>query len=182
MANGQKKKYNNSIILLLIIFSTLYPFNTSKLSSNEDKLLTLIKNYFTKTKCINVLFLQTNSDGTNATGKIYIEKPRTIKIQYFSPNQDSFILNDKLRLEYFDSELNEVTEIPLPRVFDIILFDDFSNIKIKKITETPFSIELLTAFEDSFVLFTFHKHPIKLDSWVIINKHKKISIKLKYKN
>lgn len=179
MANGRKKIYSKLIIILLITLNTLIPSN---LSQHEEGLLILIKKYFTKTNCINVFFSQSTNDGIEATGEIYIEKPRTIKIKYFSPNQDSFVLNDKLRLEYFDSELNEVTEIPLPRVFDIILFDDFSNIKIKSIKETPSTIDLLTSFEDSFVLFTFNKNPIRLDSWIIINKHKKISIKLKYKN
>lgn len=141
----------------------------------EEFLIQKIKNYFLSLKHVKLTFEQIYQNGKVSNGEMILRKPNTLKIQYIQPNQDRFTLNDRMLLEYYDSELGETTELPLPRVLDIILFNDFSHIQIEHAFQQGNEITLQVKHEDTIVTFIMTANPIKLLRWNILQNNQLVT-------
>lgn len=142
--------------------------------TEQTELINKIKYYIVNLRNVAIEFEQTGVDGKKARGTLMLKKPNVLSIKYFTPHQDTFTLNHRMLLEYYDSEVGETTELALPHVFDMILFDDFSGLKIENITKRNNRINLLVKYEDSTVEFVFSNNPIELLGWSLKQNNKTI--------
>lgn len=142
--------------------------------TEQTELINKIKGYIVNLKNIAIEFEQINPNGKKARGILVLKKPNALSIKYFTPHQDTFTLNHRMLLEYYDSEVRETTELALPHVFDMILFDDFSELKIENIKKKNNRINLIVKYEDSTVEFVFSNNPIELLGWSLKQNNKTI--------
>lgn len=135
--------------------------------TQKQKIINQVKQYFTNLDHVKITFTQTSKTSGKARGYIVIHKPDRLLIQYTTPHQDRFLLNDKMSLEYFDSKLGETSDLPLPRIFAMILYNEFDAINLLKMKDVKRLLYIIVAYEDSSAQFVFSKSPFKLVSWTV---------------
>lgn len=133
----------------------------------KQQVINRVKQYFTNLDRVKMTFTQTSKTSGNAHGYIVIHKPDHLLIQYTTPHQDRFLLNDRMSLEYFDSKLGETSDLPLPKIFAMILYNEFDEINLLKMREFNGLLYIIVAYEDSSAQFVFSKSPFKLISWTV---------------
>lgn len=161
-----------------VCFLLIFPsFLTSPLFADAAKQTTnsrpdativhMVQKYLISLKNVRMDFTQTSTNGPTAKGNIRLKKPDLFKVNYTGPHQDSFTLTDGMKIEYYDSELGERTELPIPHVMDILLFDTFDNVRVIRTTHNENRISITVEYDDAQATIYFQESPIVLLSWEI---------------
>jgi outer membrane lipoprotein-sorting protein len=82
------------------------------LSVDERLMVGQIEEYLTGIKTLRGRFVQTASNGGQATGKVWLKRPGKLRFEYDKPT-DILIVSNGSMLLYFDRELEQTSFIPL---------------------------------------------------------------------
>ncbi len=141
----------------------------------EDKAdLDRIAAYLDGIRSMRARFQQVAQGGGLSFGKIYLRRPGLLRVEY-EPPVPVLLVSDGTWMDYYDSELDQLTQIPLdqtPIWFLVQQTIDFSpKITVTAIERSPGAIRLTlyqTANPDAgSASLTFADEPLALKQWLI---------------
>ena len=141
----------------------------------EDKAdLDRIAGYLDGLRTVRARFQQVSSGGQLAFGRIFLRRPGKLRVEY-EPPVPVLLVSDGTWVDYYDSELDQLTQIPLdqtPIWFLVQQTIDFSpKITVTSIERSPGAIRLSlyqTANPDAgSASLTFADDPLALKQWTI---------------
>ena len=141
----------------------------------EDKAdLDRIAGYLDGLRSMRARFQQVSSGGQLAFGRIFLRRPGDLRVEY-EPPVPVLLVSDGTWVDYYDSELDQLTQIPLDQtpiwflVQQTIAFS--SKITVTAIERSPGAIRLSlyqTANPDAgSASLTFADDPLALKQWTI---------------
>jgi outer membrane lipoprotein-sorting protein len=85
---------------------------TDGLSARDQETVQRVEAYLTGIKTLRGRFVQSASNGGQATGEVWLKRPGKLRFEYDQPN-DILIVSNGSMLLYFDRELEQTSYIPL---------------------------------------------------------------------
>jgi len=144
------------------------------LSDEDRKDLGRVAAYLDGIKSMSSRFQQVAQGGGLSFGKIYLRRPGLLRVEY-EPPVPVLLVSDGTWVDYYDSELDQLTQIPLDQtpiwflVQQTIAFS--SKIAVTSIERSPGAIRLSlyqTANPDAgSASLTFADDPLALKQWII---------------
>ena len=143
--------------------------------SEEDRAdLKRVAGYLDGIHSMSSRFQQVAQGGALSFGKIYIRRPGLLRVEY-EPPVPVLLVSDGTWVDYYDSELDQLTQIPLdqtPIWFLVQQTIEFSpKITVTAIERSPGAIRLSlyqTANPDAgSASLTFADDPLALKQWII---------------
>lgn len=134
--------------------------------------------YFRSFTTLRTFFVQTNDDGSIATGHLYIERPGRIRMEYISGANGGLLVASHGRLAIFDGHGNgPATQVSLNKTpLGLILSEnpDFSSSPMVSDSAQTGNTLFLTIRDPDHPergrgTFTFTAHPMRMRSWTITN-------------
>jgi len=143
--------------------------------TDEDRAdLKRVAGYLDSIRSMSARFQQVASGGGLSFGKIYLRRPGMLRVEY-EPPVPVLLVSDGTWMDYYDSELDQLTQIPLdqtPIWFLVQQTIDFSpKITVTAIERSPGALRLSvyqTANPDAgSASLTFADEPLALKQWTI---------------
>jgi outer membrane lipoprotein-sorting protein len=143
--------------------------------TNEDRAdLKRVAAYLDGIRSMSARFQQVASTGGLSFGKIYLRRPGLLRVEY-EPPVPVLLVSDGAWMDYYDSELDQLTQIPLdqtPIWFLVQQTIDFSpKITVTAIERSPGALRLSlyqTANPDAgSASLTFADDPLALKQWIV---------------
>ncbi len=146
----------------------------AQLSSEDKADLKRVAAYLDSIKTMRARFQQVASGGGVEAGKIYLRRPGLMRVEY-EPPVPVLLVADGLWVNYYDSELDQLTQVPIsqtPIWFLLQQTIDFSpDITVTKIERSPGAIRISvyqTKNPDAGTAsLTFADDPLQLKQWTI---------------
>ena len=135
-----------------------------------------IEAYLSSLRTIESDFVQSSSKGGFARGRLYVERPGNLRLDYEAPSTLQIFVNGSW-LIYVDTELEEVTHVPLARTPAAFLVGDTVSLS-RKVTVTGIGMDAETIRieavrsdepEAGSVILTFGRHPMVLKDWTVVD-------------
>ncbi|MCY4551250.1 MAG: outer membrane lipoprotein carrier protein LolA [Defluviicoccus sp.] len=135
-----------------------------------------IEDYLGSLRTIESDFIQSSSNGDFARGRLYVERPDSMRLDYQPPSTLQIYVNGSW-LIYIDTELEEVTHVPLSRtpaaflVGDKVSLSDEVQVAGIGMDAETIRVELVRSEdpEAGSVILTFGRNPLVLRNWVVID-------------
>ena len=132
--------------------------------------------YLTGLRTIEADFVQSSSKGEFSRGRLYVRRPNRLRLDYKPPSSLQ-IYADGSWLIYVDTELEEVTHVPLKRtpaaflVGERVSFSGAVTVTGMKQDQETIWIEVVRSEEPEAgsAILTFGRHPLVLKSWTVID-------------
>ncbi len=132
--------------------------------------------YLTGLRSIESEFVQSSSKGGFARGRLYVQRPNRLRLDYKPPSSLQ-IYADGSWLIYVDTELEEVTHVPLARtpaaflVGETVSFSGAVTVTGIKQDRETIQIELVRSEEPEAgsAILTFGRNPLVLKGWTVID-------------
>ena len=132
--------------------------------------------YLTGLRSIESDFVQSSSKGDFARGRLYVRRPNRLRLDYKPPSSLQ-IYADGSWLIYVDTELEEVTHVPLRRtpaaflVGEKVSFSGAVTVAGMKQDKETIWIEVVRSEEPEAgsAILTFGRNPLVLKSWTVID-------------
>ena len=132
--------------------------------------------YLTGLRSIESDFVQSSSEGGFARGRLYVRRPNRLRLDYKPPSTLQ-IYADGSWLIYVDTELEEVTHIPIARtpaaflVGKTVSFSGAVTVAGMKQDRETIRIELVRSEEPEAgsAILTFGRNPLVLKGWTVID-------------
>ncbi len=132
--------------------------------------------YLTGLRSIESEFVQSSSKGGFARGRLYVQRPNRLRLDYRPPSSLQ-IYADGSWLVYVDTELEEVTHVPLKRtpaaflVGETVSFSDAVTVTGMKQDGETIRIELVRSEEPEAgsAILNFGRNPLVLKGWTVID-------------
>ena len=145
-----------------------------QLSTEDQADLKRVAGYLDSIRSMSARFQQVASGGALSFGKIYLRRPGLLRVEY-EPPVPVLLVSDGTWVDYYDSELDQLTQIPIdqtPIWFLVQQTIDFSpKITVTAIERSPGAIRLSmyqTANPDAGqASLTFADDPLVLKQWII---------------
>lgn len=157
------------ITLLLII---LLPLNVSAQDAN---VLQEAQRHLNNIRTIKAEFTQIAPDGAASTGMFYMQRPGKMRWQY-NPPVPVIMVSRGSFMRYIDTELDQVSDIPLQGTLAELLAQDrldFSDKKLKILRADAqdnvavISVTQRTAPDEGELTFEFEQRPLKLRNIIL---------------
>ena len=132
--------------------------------------------YLTGVRSIESEFVQSSSKGGFARGRLYVQRPNRLRLDYRPPSSLQIYVNGSW-LIYVDTELEEVTHVPIDRtpaaflVGETVSFSGEVTVTgIRQDRETV-RIELVRSEEPEAgsAILSFGRDPLVLRGWTVID-------------
>jgi outer membrane lipoprotein-sorting protein len=144
------------------------------LTESERAELKRISVYLDGIRTMRAGFRQTSANGGIASGKIYLRRPGLIRVEY-EPPVPVLLVADGHWLDYYDSELDQLSRVPVSRTPIWMLLQDtidFSQaITVTRIEHPPGALRVSfyrTENPDAGTLsLTLAEDPLQLKEWTI---------------
>jgi len=145
-----------------------------KLSDDDRNDLKRISAYLDSIHTMRARFQQVAAGGALASGKIFLRRPGLMRVEY-EPPMPVLLVADGLWVNYYDSDLDQLTQIPIsqtPVWFLLRETIDFSPaITVTRIERSPGAMRLSlyqTEQPDAgSASLTFADDPLQLKQWTI---------------
>ncbi len=132
--------------------------------------------YLNAVKSLRSRFVQSSSNGDFAKGRLYLQRPKRLRLDYDAPTMLQ-IYADGYWLVYVDTELEEVSQIPLDRtpaaflVRETVSLSDGVRVTRVKRDGERVSIHLVQVDEPEAgeVILAFARDPMRLLGWTVID-------------
>jgi outer membrane lipoprotein-sorting protein len=143
--------------------------------SNDDKAdLKRIATYLDGIHTMRARFQQVAAGGGLASGKIYLRRPGLMRVEY-EPPVPVLLVADGLWVNYYDSDLDQLTQIPISQTPVWFLLQetvDFSpKITVTRIERSPGALRISVYQTDNpdagSASLTFADEPLQLKQWTI---------------
>ncbi len=162
-------------ILRFFCFITLLAMSTAHAAAIDDATVALVETYLNTIRSLKSEFIQTAPDGTSSEGTLWLKRPGKMRWQYHPPVPILMVTVGTF-LRYYDSELEQVSDIPLEGSLagvlaqDMIHFHDASlkilqgfakdGVATVKVTQTHKE-------DEGEITFECEMHPMKLRAIVM---------------
>ena len=163
---------------LLILFSLLLVTGISAAAYAQTRNTEVIRaeNYLKNLKTGKARFVQTTSDGREASGTFYLKRPGKLRFQYEKPSND-FVVADGLFIYFYDSEMEQQSNAPIGQTLaDFILRKDLKlsgDVTVQKVARANGLIQiLLTQTDDAgagTLTLGFTEQPYQLKKWRVVD-------------
>jgi outer membrane lipoprotein-sorting protein len=145
-----------------------------KLSDDDRNDLKRISTYLDGIHTMRARFEQVAAGGGLASGKIFLRRPGLMRVEY-APPMPVLLVADGLWVNYYDSDLDQLTQIPISQTPVWFLLQetiDFSPaITVTRIERSPGAMRLSlyqTEHPDAgSASLTFADDPLQLKQWTI---------------
>lgn len=166
-------------MLLLVIGVTAPAAGTAigaPLNPKDRNAIARAESYLNEMRSLKSRFSQQSSAGTSAEGTLYLRRPGKLRLDYAPPSKTQ-VYADGIWLIYVDTELKEVTQVPLSATLaGFLVRKNISlsgKVKVTKVEYGPRStmLHLVQAKEPgsgTLVLY-FNREPYALRSWKVID-------------
>ena len=145
-----------------------------KLSDDDRNDLKRVSAYLDSIHTMRARFQQVAAGGGLASGKIFLRRPGLMRVEY-EPPMPVLLVADGLWVNYYDSDLDQLTQIPIsqtPVWFLLRETIDFSPaITVTRIERSPGAMRLSLYQTDQpdagSASLTFADDPLQLKQWTI---------------
>ncbi len=145
-------------------------------AENAAQTVERIEAYLGSLRTIESDFIQSSSNGDFARGRIYVARPDSMRLDYQPPSTLQIYVNGSW-LIYIDTELEEVTHVPLSRTPAAFLVGDKVSLSGKVqvagigMDAKTIRVEVVRSEEPEAgsVILTFGRNPLVLRNWVVID-------------
>ncbi len=145
-----------------------------KLSSEDQADLKRVATYLDGIHTMRARFQQVAAGGGLSQGKIYLRRPGLMRVEY-EPPVPVLLVADGLWVNYYDSELDQLTQIPISQTPIWFLLQetiDFSpKITVTNIERSPGAVRISVYQSDNpdagSASLTFADDPLQLKQWTI---------------
>jgi outer membrane lipoprotein-sorting protein len=143
--------------------------------TNDDKAdLKRIATYLDGIHTMRARFQQVAAGGGLASGKLYLRRPGLMRVEY-EPPVPVLLVADGLWVNYYDSDLDQLTQIPISQTPVWFLLQetvDFSpKITVTRIERSPGALRISVYQTDNpdagSASLTFADDPLQLKQWTI---------------
>lgn len=146
----------------------LQPFERAEVARAEA--------YLNDFKSLQSRFIQSSSNGEFTQGRLYLQRPQRLRLDYDAPSTLQ-VYADGYWLIYVDTELEEVTHIPLDRtpagflVSKTVSLSD--GVRVTKVERDSLRLRIHVVQADEpesgTVILSFDLHPMRLSEWTVID-------------
>lgn len=132
--------------------------------------------YLNEMHSLQSRFVQSSSNGEFAQGRLYLQRPKRLRLDYDAPSALQ-VYADGYWLIYVDTELEEVTHVPLDRTpagflvrKTVSLSDGVRVTKVER-TDHRLFIHVVQADEpeSGTVILSFDPDPLRLREWTVVD-------------
>ncbi|MDZ4735370.1 MAG: outer membrane lipoprotein carrier protein LolA [Rhodospirillaceae bacterium] len=149
---------------------------TFELTQNDVADLTRVEQYLNSFSTLRARFQQYSVGSGDASGDIYVRRPGRLRVEY-EPPVPVLIVADGMLVSYYDSDLDQVNQLPLnasPIWFllrETILFDEEITVtKIDRQTGTlRVSMHQTDDADAGSVTLIFNDNPLELKQWTLVD-------------
>jgi Outer membrane lipoprotein-sorting protein len=171
-----------AILILMLSASPLLPPTAGamippslQLGPDARQDLQQIQDYLNTIRTVQARFLQTSSNGGQASGQLYMSRPGKLRVEY-TPPPAVLVVADGTFLIYYDKALDQVSYVPLSASPAGILLDKRINLDDPALTITDVQdagdlvrvslVRTESAGEGTLTLF-FTRSPWQLAQWEV---------------
>jgi len=150
--------------------------NALHLSDSDRADIARMEAHLNSVKTLRSRFLQVSSTGEYAEGKLYLSRPGRLRMEYLPP-KPLMVIADGANLIYVDTELEQMTAIPLGLTPAEILVRESISFESEEIIVTGFErspgvlrLSLVKADEMLFegnLTMVFSDRPLELRKWMV---------------
>ena len=145
-------------------------------AQNGGTAIERLEAYLTGLRSIESEFVQSSSEGGFSRGRLYVQRPNRLRLDYKPPSSLQIYV-DGSWLIHVDTELEEVTHVPLERtpaaflVGETVSFSDAVTVTGIKQDRETIGIELVRSEEPEAgsAILTFGRNPLLLKGWTVID-------------
>ena len=149
---------------------------TRPAAQNGGTAVERLETYLTGLRSIESEFVQSSSKGGFARGRLYVQRPNRLRLDYQPPSSLQIYANGSW-LIYVDTELQEVTHIPIERtpaaflVGEKVSFSGAVTVAGMKQDRKTIQIELVRSEEPEAgsAILIFGRDPLVLKGWTVID-------------
>ncbi|MFQ5939032.1 MAG: outer membrane lipoprotein carrier protein LolA [Alphaproteobacteria bacterium] len=163
--------------LATALFAALLPCAPSAgaLDAADQADIARVERYLNNIRTMRARFIQIAPDGGHAQGTIYLSRPDKLRVEY-DPPTPILMITTKIWLIYYDSELGQVSYLPLattPAEFlvrDSIRLDE--DIAVTDIERGLGVLRVSLVGDDigaGSLTLTFSDNPLELKQWQVID-------------
>lgn len=146
------------------------------LSAADQKIVGVVEKYLNSIKSMQADFVQTSSQGATATGKLYLQRSRQLRIDYAPPANLQIYANG-FWLIYVDTELKEITHVPLSATPASVLIRDRTelsgSVDVVRVSRDAgiIDVHMVDADEPESgqVVLSFMEKPLRIRNWKVID-------------
>ena len=143
-------------------------------SESDRGALKRISDYLDSIHTMQARFEQKAASGELAYGKIFLRRPGRIRIEYQAP-MHALLVADGVWLSYYDTELDQLTQIPMSQSpLWFLLQDQIDFTTATTVTRVERSVGVVRVSlrqtenpDAGSVLLTFADNPLRLTQWTI---------------
>lgn len=136
--------------------------------------LTRIEKYMNNVRTMTARFLQSTSDGGEAQGTLYLSRPGKLRLEY-DPPTPVLIVSDGNLVHYYNSELNQVSQVSLSSTPASVLVRDTykldGDIRVTNYERGPGVIRVTLTQANNpdagSLELTFEDNPLILKQWKV---------------
>ncbi|MEX2295775.1 MAG: outer membrane lipoprotein carrier protein LolA [Dongiaceae bacterium] len=149
---------------------------TFELTQNDVADLTRVEQYLNSFTTLRARFQQYSVGSGDASGDIYVRRPGRLRVEY-DPPVPVLIVADGMLVSYYDSDLDQVNQLPLnasPIWFllrETILFDE--EITVTQIDRQTGTLRVTMHQTDDAdagsVTLIFNDSPLELKQWTLVD-------------
>lgn len=169
-----------SLLSLAFIIAPLFAKAPS--TNHVNVSVTDIENYLTNLTTLSATFVQTNMGNQVVTGKFQVARPGKMRLDYDKP-EHLVVVADGTWLKYHDTELDEITHVPLSKTpAEILLrekvkFDERTKVQKVENFHNEIHVTLVKASEPDAgsITLMFDKKPLCLKRWRVTDAQKNVT-------
>jgi len=166
------------LVAIIMVFASvaLSTASAASLSKADRRDVARIEAYLNRMQSVEASFLQYSSSGQSAEGRLYLQRPGQLRLDY-RPPATLQIYADGFWLIYVDTELEEVTHLPLnstPAGFlvreHVRLSGDVTVTRLERGTKSLRVYIAQTEEPDAgHIVLTLSDGPLRLRNWSVID-------------
>ena len=164
---------------LVIVLMALLSANAESIAATDSQgvVLTKIETYLNTLGTLQSDFIQVASDGSYAQGKLVMAKPGKMRMEYHPP-VPIVLIADGVFLIYIDTELNQISHIPLVLTPAAALLDDNLSFENPDLTVSDFkhanglisvTVTQSSDPDEGALTLTFTDAPFQLRKWRVVD-------------
>ena len=161
---------------LAVVFAAAPPATTAARNAGAVETVRRVETYLTGLRSIESDFVQSSSNGGFARGRLYVQRPSSLRLDYEPPSALQ-IYADGSWLIYVDTELEEVTHVPLARtpaaflMGETVSFSGAARVIDVELDNETVRVELVRSDEPEAgsAILTFGRRPLVLRGWTVID-------------
>jgi outer membrane lipoprotein-sorting protein len=150
----------------------------AELSSADRQTIAAVEDYLNAIETMHSRFVQMAPDGGYASGSIYLQRPEKMRVEY-DPPVPILIVSTGIWLIYSDSELGQVTHLPVSSspvsllVRENMSFGD--EIEVTRVARADGTLRLTIKDNRGFsadlgeITLIFAEDPLRLEKWTVLD-------------